>query len=74
MAGRARGIVKTVTPMENELIDTEEQLERCRRLASLLTDEQMRKSLEQLARDYEAKLKRERRSGGEGFMLRQGSG
>ena len=51
----------------------EEQIERCRRLASMLTDDQMRDSLKELADHYEARLKRNaRRSAkGAGFMLRQ---
>jgi hypothetical protein len=58
----------TVT-MEHEPIELIEQIERCRRLARFLTDEQMRNALEDLAEDYEAQLKR--RSGA-GFMLRGG--
>lgn len=53
--------------MEQESIDLAEQIERCRRLARLLSDEQMRIALEKLADDYEAQLKR-RAEGG--FMLR----
>lgn len=53
--------------MEHEPVDLIEQIERCRRLAKLLTDEQMRDALQDLADDYEAQLKR--RSNG-GFMLR----
>lgn len=53
--------------MEQESIDLVEQIERCRRLARFLNDEQMRSALEELANDYEAQLKR--RSDG-GFMLR----
>lgn len=53
--------------MEHERIDLIEQIERCRRLARSLTDEQMRHALQELAQDYEAKLKRRN---GEGFMLR----
>ena len=56
--------------MEHEQIDLIEQIERCRRLARLLTDEQMRDALEDLADDYEEQLKRRR---GGGFMLRSGS-
>ena len=61
----------TVT-MEDEQIDLEEQIERCRRLASLLTDDEMRSALRHLADDYEAELRRRRRSrnGGGSFMLR----
>lgn len=55
--------------MEDERIDLIEQIERCRRLARLLTDEQMRDALQDLAADYEAQLKRE---GDQGFMLRGG--
>ncbi|HXS50020.1 MAG TPA: hypothetical protein VN713_07820 [Sphingomicrobium sp.] len=58
----------TVT-MENEPFDLIDQIERCRRLARFLTDEQMRCALEDLAEDYEAQLKR--RTNG-GFMLRDG--
>ena len=54
--------------MEDEQIDLEDQIERCRRLASLLTDDEMRSALQELADDYEAELKRRRRGGG--FMLR----
>lgn len=53
--------------MKHEHIDLVEQIERCRRLARFLSDEQMRDALQDLAADYEAQLKRE---GGEGFMLR----
>jgi hypothetical protein len=58
--------------MEDEQIDLEEQIERCRRLASLLTDDEMRSALRHLADDYEAELRRRRRSrnGGGSFMLR----
>jgi hypothetical protein len=53
--------------MRHENIDLEEQIERCRRLALNLTDDEMRHSLEELAEDYEAQLKRRR---GKSFMLR----
>jgi hypothetical protein len=58
--------------MEDEQIDLEEQIERCRRLVSLLTDDEMRSPLRRLADDYEAELRRRRRSrnGGGSFMLR----
>jgi hypothetical protein len=51
----------------------EEQIERCRRLASMLTDEQMRRSLEELADQYEARLKYKgnRNGKGAGFMLQR---
>ncbi len=57
--------------MEYERIDLIEQIERCKRLAKCLTDEEMRQALEELAEDYEAKLKRRN---GEGFMLRDRPG
>ena len=52
--------------MEDECTELAEKIERCRRLAKFLTDEEMRQALESLAEDYEARLKRK----GEGFMLR----
>jgi hypothetical protein len=53
--------------MELERIDLMEQIERCRRLARNLGDEQLRHSLEELADDYEAQLKERSPAG---FMLR----
>ena len=44
------------------------KIERCRRLARNLTDDEMKCALEDLAEDYEAQL--ERRNGGS-FMLRE---
>lgn len=55
--------------MEHEPIELIEQIERCKRLATVLTDEQMRNALEDLAADYEAQLKLRREGGG--FMLRE---
>jgi hypothetical protein len=43
----------------------EDQIDRCRRIASIMTDDDVRHSLEQLADEYEAQLPRGRRS----FML-----
>ena len=54
--------------MDQESIDLVQQIERCRRLARLLSDEQMRSALIDLAHDYEAELKRRR---GNPFMLRR---
>lgn len=54
--------------MDDERIDLLEQIERCRRLAMLMTDDEMRQSLEELAHDYERRLRRKR---GKGFMLRE---
>ncbi len=53
-----------------EDIDLEEQIERCRRIAKFLTDDEMRQALEELADDYEARLNRRRAEKGGGFMLR----
>lgn len=47
----------------------QEQIERCRRLADALTDADMRRSLEQLANEYEARLRRKK---GAGFLLQDG--
>jgi len=55
--------------MNAENIKLEEQIERCRRLRTFLTDGDLRDALEGLAEDYEARLRR-RSDGGEGFMLR----
>ncbi|HVU29369.1 MAG TPA: hypothetical protein VHE36_03125 [Sphingomicrobium sp.] len=44
-----------------------DKIERCRRLARNLTDDEMRAALEDLARDYEAQLKRRHLRS---FMLR----
>ena len=56
-----------VSPMEDERIDLIEKIERCRRLAKSLTDDEMRDALEELAADYESRLKR---CNDAGFMLR----
>jgi hypothetical protein len=53
--------------MKRERIDLMEEIERCRRLAEIVTDDEMRQALTELAEDYEARL--QSRSG-EGFMLR----
>jgi hypothetical protein len=53
--------------MKLEHIDLQEQIERCRRLARNLTDDELRRSLEELAEDYEAQLSRRK---GKSFMLR----
>lgn len=45
--------------------ELEEQINRCRRIASIMTDDDVRHSLEQLANEYEAQLPKNRRS----FML-----
>ncbi len=58
----------TVTPVKQERVDLISKIERCRRLARDLTDDEMRGALENLAEDYEAQL--ERRSGCS-FMLRE---
>jgi hypothetical protein len=57
--------------MEYEHIDLIDQIERCRRLARFLTDDEMVHALERLADDYESQLKRRN---GEGFMLRDQPG
>jgi hypothetical protein len=50
---------------DNEI---EQQIERCRRLASMITDTDVRQSLEELAAEYEA----QRSNGPSGsFMLRR---
>jgi hypothetical protein len=56
--------------MIDEHIDLEEQIERCRRLKTVITDERMRDALEELVETYEAQLKRPTGKSGKGFMLR----
>jgi hypothetical protein len=64
-----RGGCLAMVPVELDDIQLKEQIARCRRLARELTDDEMRQSLEELAAEYEAKLKRR----GGGFMLRRKS-
>lgn len=52
--------------MKDDCVDLLEKIERCRRLAKFLTDDEMREALKVLAEDYEAKL--DRRTG-KPFML-----
>jgi hypothetical protein len=52
--------------MNDETYLLMQQIERCHRLAGVTTDDDIRHSLEQLAKEYEAQLLRRR---GEGFML-----
>ena len=54
--------------MEDERTDLIEKIERCRRLAKFLTDDEMRDALERLASDYESRLNRQ---SGADFMLRE---
>ena len=51
--------------MTDDILTLRRQIERCRRLASIMTDDEIRHSLETLAEEYEAKLPKR----GEGFML-----
>ena len=48
--------------------EIEQQIERCRRLASMITDTDVRQSLEELAEEYEAQRSDGRSTS---FMLRQ---
>jgi len=41
--------------------ELEKQIDRCRRIASIMTDDEVRHSLEQLADEYEAQLPDSRR-------------
>lgn len=68
-SGSERGSCLATVPMELDELQLKEQIARCRRLARALTDVEMREALEELAAEYEAKLKR--RSGT--FMLRRKS-
>ena len=58
--------------MDEETFIIAEQAERCRRIARDMLDDDMRRSLEALAREYEARLRAgAENDGGEGFMLRE---
>jgi len=57
--------------MVDDIAKLDEQIERCRRLAAAMTDEDMRRSLEELAAEYEARLERRK---GAGFMLQDRAG
>ena len=54
-----------VATRDMDVDQIERQIERCRRLASMMVDDDARRALESLAEEYEAKLPRRRRS----FML-----
>lgn len=56
--------------MVDEITGLKEQAERCRRLAAGITDYDLRRSLEELAEEYEARLRRK----GAGFMLQDRAG
>jgi hypothetical protein len=43
--------------MDEDVLQIERQIERCRRLAELQTDDEVRHSLERLAAEYEARLR-----------------
>ena len=68
-SGSERGSCLATVPMELDELQLKEQIARCRRLARALTDDEMRQALEELADEYEARLKR---SSGN-FMLRRKS-
>jgi hypothetical protein len=58
--------------MDEDILKLERQIERCRRIASWMTDDEVRHSLEELAEKYEAELRRKGK--GEGFMLQRKNG
>jgi len=51
----------------DDIVKLKRQIERCRRIASWMTDQEVRHSLEDLAGKYEAELRRKR----EGFMFQR---
>lgn len=55
--------------MDDSTDDLHYKIERCRRLASMMTDDEVREALKQLAEEYEARLPRR----GAGFMLQRRS-
>ena len=56
--------------MNNDIEDLQTQIQRCRRIASMMTDEEVRQALEALAVEYESRLPRR----GAGFMLQPSGG
>ena len=59
------GALRSTVTMAEDTEDIRTQIERCRRIASQMTDDQIRHSLEELAQDYEERLG----SSTGGFML-----
>jgi hypothetical protein len=55
--------------MDEEVLDIEERIRRCHRLASVMTDDKVRVALERLAREYEQQLPEHRRRPRRPFML-----
>ena len=55
--------------MNDSTNDLHYKIERCRRIASMMTDDEVRLALQQLAEEYEARLPRR----GAGFMLQRRS-
>lgn len=53
--------------MYSDVSEIHEMIARCRRLAKVITDYDVRQALEQLAEEYEARLPRR----GAGFMLQR---
>ncbi len=56
--------------MDDETSNLKQQIIRCRRIASMMTDEDVRESLEALAAEYESRLPKR----GQAFMLQRKSG
>ena len=56
--------------MNDDFEDLQSQIQRCRRIASMLTDEEVRQALEALAVEYESRLP----TRGAGFMLQPRAG
>ena len=56
--------------MNDSFEDLQSQIQRCRRIASMLTDEEVRQALEALAVEYESRLPKR----GAGFMLQPRAG
>ena len=52
--------------MDDKSINLWRQIERCRRIAGMMTDDEIRDSLEKLALEYESRILERR---GAGFML-----
>ena len=59
--------------MNESILQLEEKIARCRRIASGITDDEVRTALEQLASEYEAQLPKRPARDPDSFMLGRAS-
>ena len=56
-SGLEEGQLRATVAMDEDILLIERQIERCRRLAESMTDDEVRHSLERLAAEYESQLR-----------------